>query len=162
MDAFGYAVQAGAHVAGRQSLVFGSEVYDERIDAARNETDPVTGAVDQKRALYPNGSTYRTTSVFVQDAVDVIRGSDRGALKVNVGGRFTHVDVDTFADRNRNALGQSLGVVDSSQSYQDWTFNAGSDLAGHDATDPECARRAGVSSAQSERPGRARIERSRI
>ena len=125
VDAFGYAVQAGAHVAGRQSLVFGSEVYDERIDAARTETDPVTGAVDQKRALYPNGSTYRTASVFVQDAVDVIRGSDRGALKVNVGGRFTHVNVDTFADRNRNALGQSLGVVDSSQSYQDWTFSAG-------------------------------------
>ena len=105
VDAFGYAVQAGAHIAGRQALVFGGEVYDERIDALRNETDPTTGAVEQKRALYPNGSTYRTTGLFVQDVVDIIRGSDRGALKLNLGGRFTRVDVDSFADRNRNALG---------------------------------------------------------
>ena len=125
VDAFGYVVQAGAHIAGRQALVFGGEVYDERLDAVRNETDPTTGAVDQKRALYPDGSRYRTTSAFVQDAVDLIRGSDRGALKLNVGGRFTHVDAQTFADQNRNAAGQSLGVVDSSQSYQDWTYNVG-------------------------------------
>jgi outer membrane receptor protein involved in Fe transport len=35
------------------------------------------------------------------------------------------VDVETFADRNVNSAGQSLGVVDSSRSYHDWTFNAG-------------------------------------
>jgi outer membrane receptor protein involved in Fe transport len=124
-DAFGYAVHAGAHAGGRQALVFGGEIYDERIDAIRTETVPATGVVEQKRALYPNGSKYRTSSVFAQDVIDVVRGSDRGALKVNVGGRFTHVEVDTFADRNRSAAGQGLGVVDSSQSYQDWTYNAG-------------------------------------
>ena len=125
VDALGYAVQAGAHIGGRQALVFGGEIYDERIDAVRNETIPTTGVVEQKRALYPNGSRYRTSSLFMQDAVDVVRGSDRGALKVNLGGRFTRVDVDTFADRNLTTAGQSLGVVDSSQSYQDWTYNAG-------------------------------------
>ena len=125
VDAFGYVANAGVHLMGRQSLVFGGEVYDEHIDARRDETDPGTGAVDQKRALYPDGSRYRTTGLFFQDVVDLRRGSDRGALKANIGGRFTRVDVDTFADRNLNGAGQRLGVVDSSQSYQDWTFNAG-------------------------------------
>ena len=123
--ALGYAAQAGAHLGRRHALVFGGEIYDEQVDAFRNETDPTTGAVDQKRALYPDGSRYRTTGLFVQDVVDIVRGSERGALKANIGGRFTRVDVETFADRNRNALGQSLGVVDSSQNFQDWTFNAG-------------------------------------
>lgn len=125
VDAFGYAVQAGTHIGSRQAFVFGGEVYDERVDALRDETNPTSGAVVQKRALYPNGSTYRTTGVFVQDVVDILRGSDRGALEVNVGGRFTRVDVETFAAENRTAAGQSLGVVDSSQSYHDWTYNAG-------------------------------------
>ena len=125
VDAFGYVANAGVHLVGRQSVVFGGEVYDEHIDAQREETDPGTGAVDQKRALYPNGSRYRTTGLFFQDVLDIVRGSDRGALKANIGGRFTRVDVETFADRNLNGLGGSLGVVDSARSYQDWTFNAG-------------------------------------
>ena len=49
--------------------------------------------------------------------------SSLGSLRANLGGRFTHVDVETFADRNLDDQGQSLGVVDSSRSYQDWTFN---------------------------------------
>ena len=125
VDAFGYSGQAGIHLAGRQALVFGGEIYDEHIDAQRHETDPSTGSINQKRALYPNGSRYRTTGLFVQDVVDLRRGSDRGgAVKANIGGRFTRVDVETFADRNLNAAGQGLGVVDSSQSHHDWTFNA--------------------------------------
>ena len=42
-----------------------------------------------------------------------------------LGGRFTRVDVRTDAEANRSDTGSSLGVVDSEQSYQDWTFNAG-------------------------------------
>jgi len=125
VDAFGYAVQAGVHVRSRQAVVFGGEVYDEHVDAERHEADPGTGAIEQKRALYPNGSRYRTTGLFVQDVVDLRRGSDPGAIKANIGGRFTRVDVETFADRNLSALGQSLGVIDSVRSHQDWTFNAG-------------------------------------
>ena len=74
VDAFGYVANAGVHLIGRQSVVFGGEVYDEHIDARRDETDPGTGAVDQKRALYPNGSRYRTTGLFFQDVVDISTG----------------------------------------------------------------------------------------
>jgi outer membrane receptor protein involved in Fe transport len=124
VDALGYAVQAGAHAGGRHSFVFGGETYDERVDALREETDPRTGITQQRRALYPNGSRYRTSGAFVQDAVDLLKGA-WGSLRANAGGRFTHVRVDTSAEANRNSSGQSLGVVDSSQSYQDWTFNSG-------------------------------------
>ena len=45
VDAFGYAVQAGAHLGARHALVFGGEVYDEHVDARRDETNPVSGAI---------------------------------------------------------------------------------------------------------------------
>ena len=122
--AMGYTVQAGMHAGTRQALVFGAEVYDEHVDARRDETNPVTGVAVQKRALYPNGSRYTTTGAFVQDEVELVRGTNGRALVVRGGGRFTHVSVRTDADANRTATGASRGVVDSSSSYQDWTFNA--------------------------------------
>ena len=125
VDAFGYTVQAGMHADGRHALVFGGEIYDEYMDARRDETDPRTGTIEQKRPLYPNGSRYRTSGVFVQDVVDLVRGDDGPKLAAHLGGRFTYVDVRTYADLNRSDSGQSFGVVDSELDYRDWTFNAG-------------------------------------
>ena len=125
VDAFGYAAQAGAHAGRRHALVFGGEVYDEHVGARRDETNPVTGITVQKRALYPNGSRYSTVGVFLQDQVEILRGDDGAALTAQLGGRFTRVGVRTDAAANHTDSGQSLGVVDSEQSYQDWTFNAG-------------------------------------
>ena len=42
-----------------------------------------------------------------------------------MGGRFTHAHADAFAASNRTDAGLDLGVADSSQSYQDWTYNVG-------------------------------------
>jgi hemoglobin/transferrin/lactoferrin receptor protein len=123
VNVLGYSAQAGAHLGGRQALVFGGEVYDERVDARRDETSPSTGTTVPKRALYPNGSTYRTIGFFVQDTVDILGGSERRGLEATLSARFSRVDVETFADRNVTPDGRSLGVVDSSQSHQDWTFN---------------------------------------
>ena len=124
VDAFGYAVQAGAHLGSRHAMVFGGEVYDEHVDARRDETNPVSGVTVQKRALYPNGSRYTTTGLFVQDQFDIVRGDEGRGLVARLGGRFTRVDVRTDAAANRSGAGESLGVVDSEQSYQDWTFSA--------------------------------------
>ena len=124
-DAFGYAVQAGRRIGDRHAVVLGGEVYDEHVDARRDETNPVSGITAQKRALYPNGSRYTTTGLFLQDQFDVIRGDDGRGLVARLGGRFTRVDVRTDAAANRSQAGESLGVVDSEQSYQDWTFSAG-------------------------------------
>jgi iron complex outermembrane receptor protein/hemoglobin/transferrin/lactoferrin receptor protein len=123
--ALGYAAQAGAHLGSRQALVFGGELYDETIDAARTQTDPQSGVSQEQRALYPNGSTYRTAGIFIQDAIDLLGGGGGGALRAHLGGRFTRVDVKTFAAGNLSRSGRSLGVADSSESYQDWTFHTG-------------------------------------
>ncbi|MGH9162504.1 MAG: TonB-dependent receptor, partial [Vicinamibacteraceae bacterium] len=124
VDARGYAMQAGAHLGSRHALVFGGEVYDEHVDARRDETNPVSGITVQQRALYPNGSRYTTTGLFLQDQLDVVRGDDGRGLVARLGGRFTRVDVRTDAGANHSDTGESLGVVDSEQSYQDWTFSA--------------------------------------
>jgi outer membrane receptor protein involved in Fe transport len=48
----------------------------------------------------------------------------RGKLRANFGGRYTRVAFRTFADGNRDAFGANLGVVDSSQTFDDLTYNA--------------------------------------
>lgn len=123
-DAFGYMVQAGARVGSRHSMVFGGEIYDEHVDALRNETNPVTGTTVPKRALYPNGSRYTTSGLFVQDEIDLLRGDRGRAVVARLGGRYTRVGVRTRADANLTPSGANLGVVDSEESYDDWTFNA--------------------------------------
>lgn len=119
VNVVGYAAQATRHVTSHDALVFGGELYDERVDARRDVTNPVTGATDQRRALYPNGSVYRTAGLFAQDVLTA------GRIKAVAGGRYTRVMADTFADRNRTDTGASLGVTDSQQSFSDWTYNLG-------------------------------------
>ena len=56
VDSFGYALQATTHIANRNAVVFGGEIYNERIGAWRDDADPRTDIPVEKRALYPNGS----------------------------------------------------------------------------------------------------------
>lgn len=125
VDVVGYAAQGGAHLGTRHAIVFGGEVYDERVAARRDESSPATNLTVQKRALYPNGSRYVTTGLFVQDQIDLLRHDGGRGLTARAGGRFTRVDVRMRAADNVGANGQPLGVVDAASSYQDWTFNAG-------------------------------------
>ncbi|MEW5978812.1 MAG: TonB-dependent receptor [Acidobacteriota bacterium] len=121
VDSYGYTVQATSRLAGRQAFVFGSEVYQERIRSRRRQVDVQTGQQTERRALYPNGSHYTTLGLFGQDTLDVVKGRLRAVL----GARFTQVKFRTFAERNRSASGQPLGVLDSFQTFHDLTFNAG-------------------------------------
>jgi outer membrane receptor protein involved in Fe transport len=120
VDSFGYAVQATTHLGESSALVVGGETYHERVKAFRDETDLRTNVPNVKRALYPNGSRYTTNGLFAQDNWEILRGK----LRANFGGRYTRVSFQTFAGRNRDALGHNLGVVDSSQTFNDLTFNA--------------------------------------
>ncbi|MCW5963023.1 MAG: TonB-dependent receptor [Bryobacterales bacterium] len=116
----GYAGQATTHVGSRHTIVFGGEFYDEAIESARINRNPITGTGSVARGLYPNGSTYRTTGLFAQDRVELWR--DR--LSILGGVRFTRIGVHTFANRNLAPNGQSLGVADSSEIFRDVTWNA--------------------------------------
>ncbi len=120
VKSFGYAAQATTHIGDRNAIVFGGEVYNEHIIAYRDETDPRNDFPVEKRALYPNGSRYTTSGLFAQDTLDIVRGK----LRANFGGRYTRVDFKTFANRNTDAFGNNLGVVDASQIFDDWTYNA--------------------------------------
>ncbi len=120
VNAFGYTFQALTHITNRQAIVFGGEIYNERIDAVRDETDPNTNLTLEKRALYPNGSRYTTGGLFVQNTIDIFRNR----LWANLGGRYTRVGFRAFAERNRDDSGNKLGVIDSSLAFNDFTYNA--------------------------------------
>ncbi|MDQ3129282.1 MAG: TonB-dependent receptor [Acidobacteriota bacterium] len=119
VKAFGYAVQATMPFTKRQTIVFGGEIYDERINASRFEIDPNINLSARKRALYPNGSRYATGGLFAQNTLELF--CDK--LRVNFGGRYTRVGFRTFADRNRDAAGNNLGVIDSSLVFNDFSYN---------------------------------------
>ncbi len=119
VNAFGYAFQAATHFTKRQTIVFGGEIYDERINASRSETDPNLNSSAQKRALYQNGSRYATGGLFAQNTIELFGNK----LRVNFGGRYTRVGFRTFADRNRDAAGNNLGVIDSSLTFNDFSYN---------------------------------------
>ncbi|MDQ3009721.1 MAG: TonB-dependent receptor [Acidobacteriota bacterium] len=120
VNSFGYATQATTHIASRQAVVFGGEIYDEYISAARDETDPQNNIPVQHRALYPNGSRYTTFGLFGQDSIELLRNR----LRATVGGRYTRIRFRTFADQNRDAAGSNFGVIDSARMFDDLTFNA--------------------------------------
>ncbi len=119
VNVFGYTLQALTDITNRQAIVFGGEIYNERIAAVRDETDPNMNLPIEKRALYPNGSRYTTGGLFVQNTIDIFRNR----LWANLGGRYTRVGFRTFAERNRDASGNKLGVIDSSLSFNDFTYN---------------------------------------
>jgi outer membrane receptor protein involved in Fe transport len=105
--ALGYAAQATSHIGARQLLVFGGEMYDERLNSIRFEN------LIARRPLYPDGSRYRTAGLFAQDSIAL--ASNR--LRALLSGRVTSVRYRTFAD-------DTLGVSASRQSFSDATFGA--------------------------------------
>lgn len=121
VDSMGYAGQASTHAGSWLAVVFGGEVYDERIGATRFTTDPVRNTSVQDRALYPNGSRYRTTAGFAQSSLEILPKR----LRANLGIRFTRVGFRTSAAENLDSAGRSFGVLETARSFRDLTYNAG-------------------------------------
>ncbi|MBI3473784.1 MAG: TonB-dependent receptor, partial [Candidatus Solibacter usitatus] len=115
----GYTLQGATHWGTRHAQVFGGELYNERVTSTRFEDDPPTGRTVQTRALFPDGSRYRTGGLFFQNMTEVVRNK----LRAIVGGRFTNVNFQAFAGRNLDAAGKPLGVADSNQTFRDATFH---------------------------------------
>jgi hemoglobin/transferrin/lactoferrin receptor protein len=121
VNAYGYSVQASSHLGAKNVLVFGGEAYDEKITSNRFVFDPVKETTVQQRAQYPNDTRYLISGLFAQNTSDIVRGKLRAVLGV----RYTDVRLWTYANANRNAAGQPLGVSNSSQNFHDVTFNTG-------------------------------------
>jgi outer membrane receptor protein involved in Fe transport len=71
VDVYGYSTQGTTHIGGRQALVFGAELYQERVDAT----------------IYPRDARYRTAALFAQDSIDLVRNR----LRLLAGTRWTQV-----------------------------------------------------------------------
>jgi outer membrane receptor protein involved in Fe transport len=119
VDSYGYSGQAATHAGSRLALVFGGEIYDERILSTRFSRNPVSGTTVQDRALFPNGSRYITAAGFVQSTIELAPG-----LRAILGARYTNVKFTTSAESNRDATGRLLGVSDTHRNFRDLTFNA--------------------------------------
>ncbi len=120
VDAYGYSAEAISNIGSRQVVVFGGELFDERVRSSRLVYDPVTHTRARRRPLYPDGSVYRTFALFGQDSVEIIPGR----LRAVIGGRLTGVDFETPAKGSQPGMGGGAGVVDASQRFRDVTFKA--------------------------------------
>lgn len=119
VDSYGYGAQGTAHAGSRLVLVFGGETYDEHVASTRFSFDPVKLTNTQQRPLYPNGSRYVTSGLFMQGAGEIIPRKVRAVLGV----RYTNVRLRTYAERNKDGAGKLLGVTDSLSEFNDVTFN---------------------------------------
>jgi hemoglobin/transferrin/lactoferrin receptor protein len=117
--AYGYSVQATGHAGGRQAFTIGSETYLEHVNSTRFVYDPGLSRQTQQRAQYPDGSRYKTFALYLQDTFEPIRSR----LRLTAGLRYSWIRFAAFADRNRDASGNSLGVPDSQRTFSDFAFN---------------------------------------
>ena len=112
VNAFGYTVQASARAGSRLAAVFGADVCDEHIHAARTVQRPSEGASRAARPLYPDRSAYRTFGAFVQANGEIVPSR----LRLGLGSRFTVI-------RYSHPEAAAFGVAASMQRFRDLTFN---------------------------------------
>ncbi len=112
VNSWGYSGQATVHRANRLLLVFGGDIYDERVSSERSVTSALTQAVTRPRPLYPDQSQYQTLAAFGQANLDLTP-----RLRASGGVRYTGVRFATRADRTFN-------IPESSQWFRDFTFQS--------------------------------------
>ena len=135
----GYQVQGTREVRGRQRLLVGAELYDESTSASRELREP-SGSVTQQRPDIPDGTTYSSLGVFVQDSADLVPGrvNVRGGLRY---GRFDFRTIDdpsfgVTAERvTTDAITFQLGTVVSLGGNLNAVFNVSRGFRAANAAD---------------------------
>jgi outer membrane receptor protein involved in Fe transport len=112
--AYGYQADAQRRLGASHRFSVGAEVYDESIEASREQTDPRTGAAVPLRPDIPDGTGYATFGVFAQDTFAVIPNQ----LTLQGGIRYGRFAFSTTAD-------PAFGVTDESVVTNAVTFDAG-------------------------------------
>lgn len=130
---FGVTVQAQTQVTAEYSLLYGIELYDDRIKSrSLRETPPGSGSVTTNSAAgfqsrFPNGAEAKNYGAFVVNEWNL---TDRWLL--DLGGRYTHQRTELpIADRQIGAITTdddvtaSLGTRYAITSALAWTVNLG-------------------------------------
>jgi len=83
---FGFNFSVDKRIGERNTVLFGADVYRDRISAPAFTTDPVSLAVTPSRPRVPNGAHYLAYGFFAQDVFTAIPDRLRisGALRYNV------------------------------------------------------------------------------
>ena len=116
VTAFGYEALASTSTADHL-ISFGGEVYDEYIDAFRNEVR--NGVAEGVRPRVPDGSRYTSLGIFVLDDWTAIANR----LQVSSGLRFSYFKAST--DVRDNIIDGTATVPSIDDSVGEITFNAG-------------------------------------
>jgi len=83
---WGFSFYFDKRTAGRNTFLFGGDVYRDHVNAPSYSFEPTTGAVTLVRPRVPNGARQILAGIYVQDAFEVIPERLRlsGALRYNV------------------------------------------------------------------------------
>ena len=111
---------AAGRVDGRNSLLFGGDLYHERVTAPSFGFNPVTQAVAPRRGRVPDQAGYVHGGVFVQDVLEV--RPERLRLAANV--RWSHASYEQRAADSPTVNGGPLWP-DDAQDFSSFTFRAG-------------------------------------
>jgi len=107
----GLSLQATAHIGSRQFFVFGAEHYREKVRTRREEMK--SSSIRSVRPLYPDGSRYSTTGLFLQEMFEPVHRKVRW-----VGGlRYTGASF-------QSETSETYGIRAASSRFHDLTFQS--------------------------------------
>ncbi len=99
-------MQADKAIGDSHLLTYGFEVYSDRVDSQRVDTDTSTGVSKDKRGNFPDGSKYLTSGLYLQDQYFV---SDTSTVTAGI--RYSYSRAQTTLE----------GFGDFDESYDDVT-----------------------------------------
>ena len=122
-NVLGFNFYLDKQIGDRNTLLFGADVYRDKINAPAFTTDPVTGSVTLSRPRIPHGARYLSYGFFAQDNFTAIpdRLQINGALRYSIASYTSHASnaplgpggVPLFPDDSQRfeALSGRIGAV---------------------------------------------------
>jgi hemoglobin/transferrin/lactoferrin receptor protein len=116
----GFQARAMSIIGGRQEVLVGFDLYPEHVQAPSFSHNPVTNATAVRRGRVPDGATFLSWGVFVQDAIAVVPGR----LRVVGDLRYSGARYESKASDSPIVNGKPLWPDDSLK-VSSLTFRAG-------------------------------------
>ncbi len=116
----GLQVSANKLVGARQNILFGAEVYNERMHAPAFGVNPVSEAVTLRRPRIPDNALYKTGGIYIQDVWEVMPNR----LRLMANARYSAASYRSRAEDSPVVDGQRLWPDDSLR-VSSFTYRAG-------------------------------------